>query len=287
MTDDDAGSAENGEDAHSRLAVARLNVLARQGRVDEFLQRARAERQFLSLATMLLKLERVDEAVAVGRQHLTSAEETFTLAQLLRARGHPELALDIAEMGLGREGYLSSLAVWTRDLASGLGLTDRALPAALIAYRATPELPTYLAVAELAGPAWPGMRDDLLASARAAQTYNTAGIVDVLLHENLVADAIDVVDKRYAYYDVVRQVADAATATHPDWVIRTCTRQAEEIMNRGKADAYHHAADWLAKTKRAYHAAGREAEWQNYLAELLTLHHRKSKLRPLLEALRR
>lgn len=58
-------------------------------------------------------------------------------------------------------------------------------------------------------------------------------------------------------------------------------------MDRGKADLYSSAANWLAKARKAYHILGREKEWQTYLDELLSQHGRKYKLVPMLKALGR
>jgi uncharacterized Zn finger protein len=84
---------------------------------------------------------------------------------------------------------------------------------------------------------------------------------------------------------LVEQVADAALSTRPDWVIRACCRQAEAIMNSGKANAYYHAVNWLKKVRAAYLASDRESEWEEYLAGLLDQHKRKYKLVPMLETL--
>ena len=88
-------------------------------------------------------------------------------------------------------------------------------------------------------------------------------------------------------YRLIEEVAGAAIPSHPDWVIRTGREQAETIMEEARAQAYHHAADWLAKAREAYRVADREDEWRTYLEERITRHQRKYKLRPMLEALRR
>ena len=44
-----------------------------------------------------------------------------------------------------------------------------------------------------------------------------------------------------------------------------------------------HAVNWLDRARRAYLAAGREADWLAYLAEIRGRHGRKYKLMGLLE----
>jgi uncharacterized Zn finger protein len=102
---------------------------------------------------------------------------------------------------------------------------------------------------------------------------------------DLVGDAIAAVGGNSSG-GLVGRVADAAIESHSDWVIETCGRQAEEIMNQGRSKDYDGAVDWLAKVRDANLAAGREEEWLAYLAELIDHHQRKYKLRPMLEDLK-
>ncbi len=113
------------------------------------------------------------------------------------------------------------------------------------------------------------------------------GQIDVFLHEGLIDDAIAALDT-YASHTLVEQVVDAAlqSQAHLEWVIQACRKQAEYIMDRGKAELYSSAANWLAKARAAYRALGHEEEWQAYLNELLSQHGRKYKLVPMLKALR-
>jgi hypothetical protein len=114
------------------LAQARLNVLARAGRWDEYLRFADAAGQVVAYASLLVRLGRVAEAVAYGRENLATTDEALTLAQVLRERQEPQCALEIAEHGLGLQGAKAMLATWAAELAAALGETKRALAAAEI-----------------------------------------------------------------------------------------------------------------------------------------------------------
>lgn len=104
------------------LADARLNVLERQGRLDEALRLAEAEGQFTRYVAILIKLDRVEEAVEYALRAVTSADEALFLAKLLRDRENIEHALRIAEQGLTMEGPgRVALSVWLRDLAARPG----------------------------------------------------------------------------------------------------------------------------------------------------------------------
>jgi uncharacterized Zn finger protein len=82
------------------LAEARLNVLERHGRLQEFLHLAEAESQTERFLTMLVRVGRVAEAVEKGQEWLTQPQEILVLARALHEHGDHELALQIAEHGL-------------------------------------------------------------------------------------------------------------------------------------------------------------------------------------------
>jgi len=267
------------------LAVARLNVLERHGRFEEYLNLAEAEGQTGLYVTMLVKAGRAEEAVAYGLAHTTTSDEALALAQSLRTHDHVHDALRVAEHGLSLPGSIKALAHWLRDLASGLGDKGLALKAAQAAYAASPSLADYQAVQSLAGEDWPQIQSELLE--RLTQTMHTLTKVEIYLHEGLVEQAIRAVDQdRYPGYNTVEKVVDVAWESHPDWVIRQCKVQAEPIMDEGKSRLYHHAIHWLGKARQAYLGAGRNDEWRTYLEGLISKHDRKYSLRPQLEALR-
>ncbi|MGI8971894.1 MAG: hypothetical protein ACR2HB_14495, partial [Dehalococcoidia bacterium] len=94
------GDAPKGAD---ELAIARLNILEQQGRLQEYLSLAEAEGQVERHLTMLVRLGRVPEAVAAGRASLTAPDQVLVVAQALFEHGDPEEALSIAQLGLTLE----------------------------------------------------------------------------------------------------------------------------------------------------------------------------------------
>src|SRR2546428_3134085 len=270
------------------LTEARLHILERRGRFQEYLYLAEAEGHTQEYVTMLVRLGRVEEAISYGRHYLATPEEALALAKALYEHGEYEQSLQIAEHGLSLEGRKASLAKWLRDQAWSMGEKTRALPAAEVAFRDEINLENYQRVAEIAGEQWPERRTGLLDYARQTKSSYLKGQIDVFLHEGLIDDAITALDP-YASHTLVEQVVDAAlqSQSHLEWVIQACRKQAEYIMDRGKADLYSSAANWLAKARKAYHILGSEAEWQTYLNELLRQHGRKYKLVPMLKALGR
>ena len=270
------------------LTKARLNILERRGRFQEYLYLAEAEGHTEEYVTMLVRLGRVEEAISYGRHYLATTDEALTLAKALYEHGEHEQSLQIAEHGLSLEGRKASLAKWLRDQAWSMGEKTRALTAAEVAFRDEINLENYQRVAEIAGERWPERRVELLDYARQTKSSYPKGQIDVFLHEGLIDDAIAALDP-YASHTLVEQVVDAALQLQSqlDWVIQACRKQAEYIMDKGKAELYSSAANWLAKARRAYHMLGSQAEWQTYLDELLSQHGRKYKLVPMLKALGR
>src|SRR5712691_3841226 len=94
------GDAPRGAD---ELAGARLNILERQGRLQEYLYLAEAEGQTERHLTMLVRLGRVREAVAAGHATLAAPDQALVLAKALFEHDVREEALAIAEFGLKLE----------------------------------------------------------------------------------------------------------------------------------------------------------------------------------------
>jgi uncharacterized Zn finger protein len=270
------------------VTEARLHILERRGRFQEYLYLAEAEGHTKEYVTMLVRLGRVEEAISYGRHYLATTDEALALANALYEHSEVEQGLQMAEHGLTLEGRKATLAKWLRDRALLMGEKTRALPAAEAAFRDEISLENYLKAAEIAGERWPERRTELLNYARHTKSSYPKGHIDVFLHEGLIDDAIAALDI-YASHTLVEQVVDAALQAQSqlEWVIQACRKQAEYIMDRGKAELYHSAANWLAKARKAYYMLGREKEWQTYLDELLSLHGRKYKLVPMLNALGR
>ena len=266
------------------LTIARLNVLERRGRSEEYLHLSEAAGEPVGHAIMLIRLGKSEEAVDYALSRLAVPEEALAVAEALLEQGQPEAALRIGEYGLSLEGRKGRLASWVRDLAEGEGNRALALEAAVVAFRADPNLSSYRRTRELAGERWPEYREELLEHLRRGTPFHPTGHVEVFLHEDLIEDAIAVVEES-PVEALVARVADAAVESRPDWVIETCSKRAEEIMDEGRSKYYGEAITWLEKVRDAYLLEGREEEWQDYLDGLIDLHQRKYKLRPMLEDL--
>jgi uncharacterized Zn finger protein len=286
----DASDLEEPE-AHDNytLAQIRLNILERQERYAEYLNLAKATRHAQSYLTMLVSQGQIELAMSEAHQGLDNPTTAWSLAQALRNRGALEQALEIAELGLSLPGihHKSNLALWTSELAEGLGKQAISLQARITAFKEMPTLTDYLKIQELEDPKeWPKLRKKLLAGLRKEHLFNTQPAVDIFLHEGLLKDAIKVVDQCSSYQsEPIRQVMEAAMLTRPDWVIVSACDRAESIMDEGKTKYYYHAVDWLRFVQRAYQQTEQLQKWQTYYAELRQKHARKRKLIDLMNSL--
>ena len=266
---------------------ARLNVLERQNRIDEYLNLAEAADLVDVYVTMLVGEGRIDEAIEYGQHNLGSPDEALTLAKELREHDRPEAALEVAQHGLTLDGIgKAELAEWLRDRASSMSEHDVALEAAVAAFNASPSLVAYQATEELAGEDWPAVREELLASLadRDASQRTARRHVEIFLHAERYDEAVAIAD-RFSDYTVVEPVVEAVRDERPQWTIDACNEQAEPIIKEGQSQRYRHAVDWLEIAGKAADAAGELDEWRAYVEGLRDEHYQKYKLRPMLEEL--
>jgi len=272
------------EDCADELAVARLNVLERQGRWQEAAYLAEAEGQYERHMALLVRLGRAEEAVEIALTLLSTAASALTLAKVLIENNEINRALRIGEHGLSLQGPISPLAIWLRDTALAVEEKALAIRAAMAALREAPNLIDYTRLQEIADEQWPPLREEILTRLRATRSFDAANHVDIFLHEGMREEALHAVHDSWNY-DLVARVVETLTPELPLQVIPICAHQAARIMDAGKADRYHYAAQWVERARNAYRAAGQEEQWQAYKAGLLATHQRKYKLVPMLRPL--
>lgn len=267
---------------------ARLNVLERQDRIEEYLNLAAAVGLIDDYVTMLVEEGRIDEAIEYGRRNLYSPDEALTLAKALREHDRSEVSLEIAQHGLSLDDSSgqAELAEWLRDQAASLGESEVALEAAIAAFDASPTLAAYQAAEELAVEEWPAVREELLESLAGRDTRQRTARqhVEIFLYAEQYEEAIAIAD-RFSDYTVVEPVVEAVWEEHPDWTIDVCKEQAEPIIEEGQSQRYRHAVDWLEYAGKAAQASGTLDEWRAYIENLRDEHYQKYKLRPMLEEL--
>src|SRR6266571_7718355 len=157
------------------LTEARLHILERRERFQEYLYLAEAEGHTEEYVTMLVRLGRGQEAISYGQQYLATTSEALALAKALYEHSEVEQGLQMAEHGLSLEGRKASLAKWLRDQAWSMGEKTRALPAAEVAFRDEINLENYQRMTEIAKKQWPERRTGLLDYARQTKSSYPKG----------------------------------------------------------------------------------------------------------------
>jgi uncharacterized Zn finger protein len=271
-------------DYADRLTLARLHILERQGRTQEYINLAEAEGQFSLFVNMLARSGQVERSVAEARQTTQSPDVMLSLAKVLAERGERAAALAVAEHGLesDQRRQQTELARWTVALAQQEDKPALALRAAQAAFLSSFELADYKVVENLAGAEWSAIKAGLLEQMEQSDSFHK---IDLYLYEKMLGKAMALIDRSPYGWDLER-VIQATRAEYPDWGIQHCKRQAENIMNAGKANAYDSAVGWLRTARDIYLQHSRQAEWRTYLDGVLNLHQRKYKLVPMLRAIR-
>lgn len=259
------------------LTEAKLNVLERQGRTEEYLALCKKEERHLRYALKLCDLKQIDDAVKYARKHLTSAEEALQVAQRLREKRLVAEAIEIAEHGLKLVGPKAGLGEWLGPVEEAQGRTKQALAAWLAALPEHPSLGTYKTIKRLAESGWKRLRPDVMTKLR--KSYDKQVLAEVFLLEEEWDEAIKVAEGREVWYPVVETVADGVIRHRPEWVVKISLKHAERLMTEVKSKNYPIAAAWLKRAKQAYKLLGKMDEWESYLAKT----KEKYKRRPALQ----
>lgn len=280
----EAGALDEDEPAYvDGLITARLSVLERQGRTDEYLNLAQAAGQSQAYAEMLAQSGKPHQAVDTAIESVASHQGLLAIAKTLRQHDHPDAALEVAEHGVSLDGIdRDVVAEWLRDRAASMGDDELALRAAKIAFEESPSVSSFRAVEELSED-WERTRSELLGRLQ-DQNSSSATAADVFLEEGLYDDAIDVAE-RSGRSRVIEPVVAGVKTERPDWTIEICQSQAEPIMEQGKHDSYETAVRWLRRAGEAARAGDKLDDWREYVETLREEHYKKYKLRPMLEDL--
>ena len=264
------------------LQQARLNVLERLGRLNEFLQLAETADPY-RYALKLLELGQVETAIAAS-QHIAYDHELLSMAKKLREAGRLNDAIALAERGLELKGsFAHELGIWLAPLEESQGKNDRALLAYRSAFDAYPSIEFYRSIKRLSGSNWKNLRPALMQRINTAHMPNV--LVDIYLEEGEWDAAITLAEKETWYGNLLEKVADAVIPHRPDWVIRVALNQSDALIVKTQSNLYPAAAQWLGRAKKAYQHKGQMAEWQAYISNLRATYARRPALQKAIAGL--
>lgn len=134
-----------------KLTRAKLNVLERQGRTEDYLALCVRVGAHLRYAMKLVELGRVAESVKYAIEHPANASEAFNLAKQLHEAKQVNEALKVAERGLKLGGNKAAPGEWLGPLEEASGQTAQALAAWQAAFHDSPALEIRRTIKRLAG----------------------------------------------------------------------------------------------------------------------------------------
>jgi len=266
------------------LAKIRLRILEQRGRFQEYLNLAQAEGQFMPYLHMLVKQGQSSEAMDEAIQYLISPDDIHALVRTLAEHSEIEKAFQLAQHGLTLDETRGKavLAEWLRDQAEIHQQPDLALEAARRALTESVTLENYQALQRVSGDTWEMLRAEALEIT--TQGKSAEQQADIYLYEKMYKQAIAVVDQA-AWFSNIDKVIEAVKVDYPEWAFRQCRKRAEAIMDAGKAQNYHVAAEWLRRGRDILQSAGKKDMWDVYLDQIMDKHQRKYKLMPMLRKL--
>jgi uncharacterized Zn finger protein len=280
--DERTGDAEWEANPFGDLTEAKLNVLQRQGRRDEYLALCQKTGRHLRYAVKLCDSS-VPDAIAYAEKHLTTAEEAHKMAERLRELGRITQAIAMGERGLKLAGPRAHLGEWLGPIEEAQGRNGPARQAWLAAFAERPTLAAYETLKRLAGGTWRDVQPQVMELLR--KSHDAMTLAQVLLSEQEWDEAIKVAEQRAVWYGVIETVAEAVISHRPEWVVRISLKQAERLMTEAKSKHYPLAANWLKRAKQAYAQLGQTREWQAYLQKVKEQYKRRPALQAQLQRL--
>jgi uncharacterized Zn finger protein len=269
--------------AWSDLTDAKLNVLDRQGRVEEYLELCKRTKHHLRYAIKLCELKRVPEAMKYAKKHLKLADEAQRMAERLRGLHHIPEAIEMGEHGLELQPPKYQLGIWLGPVEEAQGRNREALAAWLAAFPESPSLEMYQTLKRLAESRWQKLRPQVMEQLKKSGDKQVRAEVHLLEEE--WDEAIRVAEGRGVWYTVVEVVADRVLKHRPEWVKRVSLKHAERLMEEVKSKNYPIAAAWLKRVKQADQHLGQTQEWKTYLAKTKEKYKRRPALQNQLERL--
>ena len=261
------------------LIEAKLNILERQNRVEEYLKLCLKTGEYRRYILKQIELGEFEKAVEFAWKTLTQASDALRVARRLQDAGHLPAALRLAEKGLGLDGSKHDLGVWLGPIEETHGQIEQAIQAYQAAFTSLPSLELYSTLKKLSGENWGYLRPALMQTLQ--DSHRADVLADVHLFEEEWDRAIGVAGKDGEWnYSLIEKVADVVLPFRPDWVIQASQKQAEGLIAKTQSKYYATAARWLSKMKQAYLSSGRKADWLAYLDGLKSTYSR----RPALQA---
>ena len=239
-----------------------LKICRENGRTDDLIER-------------LLKLKRVDEALAEAK--LFEAPALIRAADIFSQRKKLELLEPVL---VAREaqpskvfGANTRLSEWLRDYYQEQKQWDKALGYTVKLFRHHPSLKRFQEAELLAGrlKQWKQTRQVLMDHATLSKDETL--LANIYLYEknpDAAIQAVSNVSINHMGYngDIRLTVATAVKKTHPRFAIEVYREQAERIIKQRARGSYTTACQYLQTVKTLYAGLGEAHVWEAYFANV-------------------
>ncbi len=243
-----------------------LHICRQSGRLDDLVER-------------LLKLGRVDEAVAEARQ--ASDYGLLSLADEFVRQQHPELSRRLVQERI-EDSKDTRLVEWLIQDARQQGDLAAALTYAHQRFWMDPGLEEYITLRDLAGPSsqWPELRS-LLLEKLGTQEKHRFLLVEIYLEDAQIDAALQALEKvrqasTYAYVPDYLQVhvAEAAEETRPQEALRLYMELALDLIQQQGRANYVKAMEYLHRVRSLYQRYDALERWETFITQLRQDHYR-------------
>jgi uncharacterized Zn finger protein len=262
---------------------------------DELLTEYRNAGLWQEAIQSLLRLERVDEAIALAPRHL-NARQLLAFTDQLVALGDPDRFAQamtlVDDYCWEREGKNAQddqmLLEWMERRYAEQGQSAKAFEIAQRRFKHAPSVATFAAVraaSQLSGlpdNAWSKLRPELISAF--VKRANPLELIDIYLAENEIGEAFKALEsarkpdrKTQGSYGqawsvvpehVELRVAAAAEKNHPDEAVHLYQQVAERRISFKARANYQAAATYLVRVMNLLEKNGRAEDWQTYITQL-------------------
>lgn len=233
------------------------------------LARLREQEMYALLFNKLLDLNRIDEAVAVARQHLTNPFERTRALYTLVQHHHEQRAIQFAEELL-KLGYDDQLADWLIQRYEAQDDTNNLFRWRLAQMQHEPREERYIllkAVSQKLGN-WDEVRKTIIKDLEKREQY--ALLVQAYLHDEewdaawkLLPKALNRKANPYGWWgeDLEFRVAEKSCHALPEKALPVYIRSIRGHIDARNRDAYAQAAELLVEVQEMYDQTDDEESW--------------------------
>ncbi len=265
------------------LAKIRIGILKKQRRFKECERLAHYAGLTVECIQALIWQGHTEEALKRTHKTIIYSKDILLIAQTLLSSNYQEESISCAQHGFTLKGDKTELANWLATTAISLGKLDIAQTAYLHAFEIASTLDRYHKLLTIN----PTLKNELINSLRHKEyrPYSQDERIDIFLQENLLDDAIDLVESQATLpASEVKLVMKTALPYKPGWVIEQVLARTKKVLREGSHKDYPEALAWLTLAKQAYESTQNISEWHHCLSRIKETHKTKKKLLSMLSS---